>query len=189
LTVLLGGRKRFREADPRRFDLPRKSSAAAIVDYDNDGDSDVDLAPQGLFENRGGGHRKLDRLASEGRYAMLSWPDLDNDGRRDYLAATGIGPFQPRLDITEKLNRTEGGRWLEIDVPDALGARVTVRAGKRTYTGWSGAAEGSRWSDAHRRVYFGLDRARRARVAIHLPEGGTKRFRTATNRVVGIEHR
>ena len=191
-SLLIGGPGGFRVVAPERLErlgLPTRSGAIAFVDFDNDGDSDLDFAGQGLFENLGRGHdfRDLGRLLTKGRYSMLSWADVDNDGRRDLLAAAGVRPFAPMLDITQEMNEVDGGHWLELEIPDALGARVTVQAGGRTYTGFSGAAEGSRWSDAHRRVYFGLGDANEAKVTVHWPEGGSKTFATPADRLIDVE--
>ena len=192
-STLIRGR---RARSPRRWGLPDRATAAAFVDVDNDGRREVHLADAGLYSrhDRHGrsfrpvpGTKRL--LHVGGAHPILNWADLDGDGRRDLLAGICDRYFPRRIRARELLNHhradQRAGHWLEIDTTDALTGTVTVRAGGRRYTGWVGESEGSRWSDAHRRVYFGVGRARHAEVTLRTEQGRVTR-RTATNRIVSL---
>jgi hypothetical protein len=186
-TLVLGRRA----VAPTRFGLPARSGAAAIVDVDNDGRRELHLAPQGLFRQRVAGRPGKPRFRrwSGPRIAAplvgLSWEDSDRDGARDLLALSGRGAFAPYKRIHRFENRTRGGRWLAVDSAALpLGERIAVRAAGRRSVGWVGEAEGSLHSDTHRRVYFGLGKARRATVRIGTERGAAPPIRTRTNRLL-----
>jgi hypothetical protein len=184
-STLIDGK---RGTNPVRRGLPRASTAAAFVDYDNDGRREVHLGGDGLYELRRGRYRRLRALGFlrvGSRHPLLSWVDLDNDGRRDLLATKSDRLLPTRIHTMLLRNRTKGGNWLEVDTTDALTARVRVRAAGRTQTGWVGESEGSRWSDGHHRVYFGLGRARWATVTL-ITEQGRSTLRTRTNRLIDV---
>lgn len=182
-STLVAGR---RALDPVELGLPDASTAAAIVDVDNDGARDLHLAPQGLYLQDGGGRfEATGRLGVEAAYVALTWADLEGDGRRDLLALSGKGPFAPAKRIRRFRNRTQAGNWLAVDSAELmLGDRIEVRAGGERQVGWVGESEGSRWSDTHRRVYFGLGEARRASVVVRPARGGKLTFEARANRVI-----
>jgi hypothetical protein len=174
-----------RSLDPRKLGLPGRSAAVAIADVDNDGARDVHLAPQGVYRQKSRRFEKTGLLRVTAPYVALNWADLDADGRRDLLALSGKAPFAPAKRILRSRNRTKAGNWLAVDSPGLmLGDRIEVQAGGERQVGWVGESEGSRWSDTHRRVYFGVGDARRARVTIRPAKGERIQRRTRTNRVV-----
>jgi len=183
-STIIRGR---RASSPKRWGLPGRSTAAAFVDVDNDGREEVHLADDGFFALHRGSFRRRDdiRLRVGSEQPILNWADLDNDGRRDLIAGEFDRFFPLRIKTTEYRNRRKGGNWLEVDTVDALGAKVVVRAGGRRSVGWVGESEGSRWSDAHRRVYFGLGEARRAWVTVFTQTGRIAE-RTRTDRILRI---
>lgn len=189
-TVLLNVHGRLRRRAPKRLGLPERGTfAATFVDFDNDGDLDVDLVPQGLYEAAKGGFDRTGRLrygqlpAGRIGYALISWPDLDGDGRRDPLSARGRGEFAAEQLVDLRRNTTERtGHWLEIDLlgppgnPQSIGARVTVRTASGRRFGWVGESEGSRYSSGHYRIYLGLGDERRVRkVVARWPDGSRAR--------------
>lgn len=180
----------LRRRAPRKLGLPERGTfAGGFVDFDNDGDLDVDLVPQGLYEATKNGFDPTGRLRYEpppgGRlaYALVSWPDLDGDGRRDPLSARGPGEFAAEQLIDLRRNTTKrSGHWLEIDLlgprgnPQSIGARVTVRTRSGRRFGWVGESEGSRYSSGHYRIYIGLGDERRIRkVVARWPDGSRAR--------------
>lgn len=189
-TVLLNVDGALRRRAPRKLGLPERGTfAGGFVDFDNDGDLDVDLVPQGLYEATKNGFDPTGRLRYEpppgGRlaYALVSWPDLDGDGRRDPLSARGPGEFAAEQLIDLRRNTTKrSGHWLEIDLlgprgnPQSIGARVTVRTRSGRRFGWVGESEGSRYSSGHYRIYIGLGDERRIRkVVARWPDGSRAR--------------
>ena len=202
-TMLLNVGGRLRRRAPRKLRLPERGTfGAGFVDYDNDGDLDLDLLPQGLFEARHGRFRRTGRLSypplPTGRigYGIVSWPDLDEDGRRDPISARGRGEFAAEQIVDVRRNRVNDGRWLELDLTgppgnaEAIGASVRVQTTKGPSRGWVGQSEDSRYSSGHYRLYFGLGRARRIeRLVVTWPDGkrqvaGVRR----TNRVLRIAY-
>ncbi len=185
-TVLLNIGGRLRRRTPIRLGLPqRRTFAASFVDYDNDGDLDLDLIPQGLFESVDGAFEPSGRLrygslpSGPIGYATVSWPDLDGDGRRDLLSARGRGEFAAEGVVDLRRNRTKRtGHWLELDLlgppgnRQSIGAWAKVRTDAGTEYGWVGQNEDSRHSSGHYRIYFGLGDERRIRKLVaHWPDG------------------
>ncbi len=187
-TVLRNDGGRLRRWAPQKLGLPRRGSfAGSFVDFDNDGDLDLDLIPQGLFEAAGGGFDRTGRLRygplPSGRigHATVSWPDLDGDGRRDLLSARGRGEFAAEQVVDLRRNRTRRtGHWLELDLlgprgnRQSIGARVKVRTDAGTEYGWVGQSEDSSHSSGHYRIYLGLGDERRVRKLVARWPGGLK---------------
>ena len=109
--------------------------------------------------------------------AYASWFDFDNDGYRDLLLATEYIPSLWNRVINKILGKDNskkwhlrlfhnqvgsGHHWLEIDLagsyinPQAIGAKVTVSSSGREQLQQVGSSEGSRLSQGHYRLYFGL---------------------------------
>jgi tetratricopeptide (TPR) repeat protein len=106
----------------------------------------------------------------------LAVGDLDNDGRLDLVMVIQDGPIvfahnqsTARHSITLKLEGRPSNR-------DAVGARVVVRAGDRTQTGWR-TGGGSYLSASDPRLHFGIGRADRVEsVEVTWPSGKVDRF-------------
>lgn len=185
-TLLVNRGGRLRARDPATIGLPKsKGVAASWVDYDNDRDLDLHTAPDGLIINRGGRFRASGELAVErgSRFSRTSWFDADGDGRRDLAQLTqrGRGLF-PQSQLLRNRSRPLN-HWLAFDLigsesnRQAVGARVRLRAGRRTLTQWVGQNDGSRYGQGHYRLYFGLGRQRRARaVTVFWPDGSRSRL-------------
>ena len=186
-TVLRNEGGVLKRRAPGKLGLPERGTlAAAFVDFDNDGDLDADLIPQGLYESDGRDFkrtRKLDyKPLPNGRigYGIVSWPDLDNDGRRDLLSARGRGEFAASQVIDLRRNTTRrSGHWLEVDLlgpagnAQSMGGTVKVRTADGWSYGWVGQSEDSRYSSGHYRVYFGLgERSRIRKLVARWPDGG-----------------
>jgi hypothetical protein len=195
-TLLLREGPLMRTAAPQSLGLPGASVSAAFADIDNDGDQDAHFVPQGLLVNGPGGYDGTGRLQLGRPYAIASWPDLDLDGRRDLLLASGGGAFDPFKQTAALRNRERSGHWLEIDLqgpaanPDGIGAVVDVRVEGRTLRQWVGQNEGSRYSQGNYRTYFGLgQRDRVERIVVRWPDGRVSaRTRLDADRLVTIDH-
>ncbi len=187
-NVLLVNRDgRLRARDPRRLGLPSgPTTAVSWVDFNNDGRLDLHAIPQGLFkQGRSKRFRRTGELKSARgvNNAALEWFDYDGDGDRDALIATQ--PRKKPVWPTRLLeNRGRDNHWLEVELTgrpgnrEAVGARVRVRSGGRTQTQWVGQSGGSRYSQGHYRLYFGLGgRDTVKRIAVEWPRGKTTRLK------------
>jgi len=203
-TLLVDVDGRLRRRAPKKLGIPQGGGlAASFVDYDNDGDLDLDLMPQGLYEARKDGRfRRTGELAygplpgGPIGYAITSWPDLDEDGRRDPISARGRGEFANEQIVDLRRNTTRGGHWLELDLAgpagnvQAIGASVEVRTAAATSYGWVGQSDDSRYSSGHYRLYFGLGTERRIeRITITWPNGERQRLGpTRGDRLLRVEY-
>lgn len=186
-TLIRAGKRGLRSVDPARYRLPRTARALSFVDYDNDGDADAHLMPQGLFEWRKGRFRRtgdLDYRRTDLAYAIANWVDLDGDGRREPLTARGRDEFASNQTVELRRNNVRGGHWLELDLrgPDgnrqAIGASAKVRVGERRVHQWVGQNDDSRNSSGHYRLYFGLGDERRVdKLEITWPDGSRRVLR------------
>ena len=193
-TLLINRGGRLDARDPSSVGLPSGgSSTASWVDFNNDSKLDLYAMPDGLFKGTGKRFRRTKMLRSAGtqRFGRATWFDADNDGRRDLVTVVqrGTGPNPNSRLFKNQAARKR--RWLELDLVgstlnrQAIGARVTLKAGKRTLTQWVGQNEGSRYGSGQYRLYFGLGHNRVARqVTVRWPEGGkTKLGKVKSNRV------
>ncbi|MBI3154320.1 MAG: CRTAC1 family protein [Burkholderiales bacterium] len=172
--------KGFEVVDPTRVGLPATSTYAAWVDFDDDGRPDLHLFPQGLYRHTEAGTFErtgiLETRPDRFRSAIVSWPDLDGDGRRDLLVALDENPdFDPwwqfgkaeaprsRWQVMALRNASSAShRWLQVDLrggpgnPQGVGAVVSVIGADAVQAQLVGGAEGSFFSQGHYRSYFGL---------------------------------
>lgn len=186
-TLLRNVRGRLREVPVSRLGLPRKSLAASFVDYNNDGDVDLHLIPQGLYRATNGGRfRRTGELAVGKRAgaAITSWFDYDNDGLRDPIIALGNAEFTRRMTVIRQHNLGPGGHWLEVDLSgrpgnrQAIGTRVSLRAGGKEQHQWVGQNDDSKHSQGHYRLYFGLGPAERVdALTVHWSDGTKTKLR------------
>lgn len=185
-TILRAGDGRLERLAPGRLGLPETSRAGALVDFDNDGDLDVHLMPQGLYEQVEGRFEPARTLGYPNvntAYAIDNWVDLDNDGRREPLTARGRDEFAASQEIELRRNRTRGGHWLELDLVgpaknrQAIGAEARVKLGERRIHQWVGQNDDARFSSGHNRLYFGLGADRRVdRLTVSWPDGKSTRL-------------
>jgi len=167
-TLLVNEEGRLRVVDPGRLGLPRRGLGANWVDFDNDGLIDLHSMPSGLYRQSEGGRFKRTGFASSASKALWgigNWFDADGDGYRDLLYANRLTGGDPRVATRLLVNNRSGNRWLAVDLrgsrgnAEAIGARVRIEAAGRAQTGWVGQSDGSRYSQGHYRVYFGLGNA------------------------------
>lgn len=197
-TMLRNDRGRLEDLPLGRIGLPRGSVAASFVDYDNDGRDDLHLVPQGILRKVGKMSFRETGSLSRGRVgaAVTSWPDLDNDGLRDPIVATGDSVFAKRKEVDVRQNRGPGGHWLEVDLvgtagnAQAIGAMVSIGAGKSRQYQWVGQNDDSHFSQGHYRTYFGLGkRAAAGRLIVDWPDGSTTRVQdVAADQVLRVSH-
>ena len=194
-VLLVNDDGRLRPRDPRTLGLPRKSVAAAWVDYDNDGRTDLHLIPQGIYRQvRGGrfvptGRARLPEAV--GAYVATAWFDLENDGDRDLLAGFKSGPEAERKsertsERTVEVFRSAGarGHWLDVDLEgappntDAIGAEVRLDLGGKRLTGFVGQSDSTRHSRGDHRLYFGLGKSSLVpRLTVRWPDGSRTSLR------------
>ncbi len=189
-SILINHGGKLHARRPSAYGLPGSegSVAASWVDYNNDGLLDLHLIPQGIYRRSSPGHfaaTGLLRGGSKALWAIDHWADFDNDGDRDYLAAIKGGGRAVRVIRYE--NKLDRGHWLELDLTGsqynqpAVGARVIVKSGGHRQVQRVGEAEGSRFSQGHYRVYFGLGHGRKAKrvdqVTVVWPNQSRTRFR------------
>ncbi len=187
-TVLLNVDGTLRRRAPKKLGLPERGTyAGSFVDFDNDGDLDVDLVPQGLYEAVDGKFERTGLLKygplPTGRisYALASWPDVNGDGLRDLLSSRGRGEFAAEQVVDFRRNTTKRpGHWLQVDLlgprgnPQAIGGNIKVRTDSGTRYGWVGASDDSRYSTGHYRIYLGLGEDRRIRKLVAKFPNGNK---------------
>jgi hypothetical protein len=119
----------------------------------------------------------------------LIWGDFDNDGAVDLLVTAVAGPARLYRNVAEKRGRAVLVRALDPALKrDAYGARVTVRAGGRRFTGAVCPGQ-SYLSSGDPRVHIGLgavDRVEELRV--DWPDGLAESFPPpALDRPVTVE--
>jgi hypothetical protein len=144
-----------------------------------------------FFHNTGGGRFEelqsvgsgLDR-AIAGR--ALCSGDIDNDGKIDLL----ISDIEGQPFLLRNTSRSSS-HWLTVTLVSKTvieGARVTARAGARTWIGQSSTG-GSYLSASDGRVYFGLGELGEIdEVQVRWPDGGTTRRKVGrTDRELVIE--
>jgi hypothetical protein len=185
-TLLRNDKGRLREVPLSGAGLPKGSLAASFVDYDNDGNEDVDLVPQGLYKGSGGGHYKRTGELAVGHSAgsaLTTWFDADNDGLRDPVIAFGNAEFAKQMSLVRERNLGPGGHWLEVDLTgaagnrQAVGARVAISVGGRKQYQFVGQNDDSHHSQGHYRLYFGLgDATTIDRLAVRWPDGKMTRM-------------
>lgn len=132
--------------------------------------------------------------------ARISWFDADGDGVRDVVMAlnyeikkrkwaewyAGVSGIRERLGGLKYYwdaayfhsSPAATNHWLQVRLVGpagnrpAIGARVTVSTAQSAQTRQVGAAEGSRYSQGHYRLYFGLgDAARADKIEVRWPDG------------------
>lgn len=132
--------------------------------------------------------------------ARASWFDADNDGARDVIVAldftikknrwapwlarlTGahdrLGGLQDFWEVAYFRNMSaNGNHWLQVQLVGppgnrpAIGAKVSVATPQSRQTRLVGAADGSRYSQGHYRLYFGLGaREETAAITVTWPDG------------------
>ena len=138
-------------------------------------------------------------------YLGVTWLDANNDGWRDLLVALDEKPtrlirwwrtitktnFQPKMNVWDILlyshepQDNQDNHWLQVELEGkkgnrpAIGAKVMVKTLDKTQKQQVGQFEGSRLSQGHYRLYFGLGKSDKAdSIKVIWPDGKVK---TLTN--------
>ena len=178
-SLLMNRDGSYAPVDPESVGLPRESTTANWVDYDNDGLADLQIVPQGIFRQRKD-HTFEDtgllRLPSEQYVAAIcNWFDRDNDGRQDLLMVLSANrtfkhwwQFRKKplsiSDWTVKAYRNVGSvnHWLQVKLIgkkgnlQGIGSQVTVVTSHGQQVAEVGSTDGAFFSQGHYRLYFGL---------------------------------
>ncbi|GCE15778.1 RNA-binding protein [Tengunoibacter tsumagoiensis] len=129
-----------------------------------------------LFVKEGGSYVEIAEVAGlndlyDGRGLCIA--DFDNDGLPEMFIANQGAPFQLYKNYPQQKNQ-----WIGFHLTgsgksnrDAIGARVTVKAGKKTWVKWVDPGSGYA-SQSDRRLIFGLgSQTRIDSVEIRWPDG------------------
>jgi hypothetical protein len=188
------------------------SWGAGIVDLDNDGNPDIFIVtgqvypeleavlpkyprkgPRIVFRNRGNG--TFEQLPDSAQAALnqrhvsrgCAFGDFDNDGDLDVLIMNQNEPPTLLRNDAPKTNR-----WIKIRLQgtksnrSALGARVTVRSGKRLQV-QERMSQSSYVSSNDPRLHFGLGSDEFADIEVRWPTGITEiHKRIAANQIITI---
>lgn len=162
----------------------------------------------GVFRHVGGPDLRIrERLSPVNLTdARVSWFDADDDGTRDVIVAVnyvvkkqkwanwyaGVSGIEDRLGGLKDywdvgyfhVDPPAANHWLQVRLVGpagnrpAIGASVTVTTSRSTQMRQVGSAEGSRYSQGHYRLYFGLGDADRAeKVEVRWPDGRRQEIR------------
>ncbi len=191
------------------FTYPLGIMAAGVADLDNDGFLDIytgtgnpdirRLEPNIFYHNRGGERfEDLTRFTGLGRLGKghgITFLDWDSDGDLEIYAELGgffHGDFwENAFFLNEAGNRKN---WLQVRLTqpganhDAVGARVTVKAGRLNQSQYVIAGRGFGSTDPLV-LHFGLDeRVRVDRLEVRWPDGARQVMESLpANRVMIIE--
>lgn len=178
-TFLVNRDGRYAPINPEAVGLPRESTTANWVDYDNDGLPDLHIVPQGIFRQRKDhSFEDTDLLALPSEQyvaAICNWFDRDNDGRQDLLMVLSANrtfkhwweffrkPFPiSEWTVTNYRNVGSTNHWLQVKLigrkgnPQAIGSQVTVITSNSQQVEEVGSTDGAFFSQGHYRLYFGL---------------------------------
>ena len=179
-TMLRNDDGRLRAMSPGWEGVPAASSAAAFVDYDNDGATDLYAIPQGLLRRSDGAFEPTGQLETpRAGFGIVNWADFDDDGLRDPAIAYGRGEFAARMSLRRARNVIPiYGHWLEVELTgpegnrQAIGAWVEVRDGAFSRIQWVGQNDDAPHSQGHYRLYFGLGHHETLdSLVVHWPDG------------------
>jgi hypothetical protein len=187
--------------------LPPASYALDFVDVDADGHVEVHAFTRacdgdGIYRRTAGAAFERTALMPELRARYCStvrsaWFDADNDGFPDLALVRKTRSVSREFWKSHLLrNRGNENHWLQIELEgppgnrEALGTRVRLTAGGRARVAQTGQSEGSRYSQGHYRLYFGLGQAATAeRIRVFWPDGRETVLRgVAADRILRIGH-
>ena len=202
------GNGQFTVSDPSAKGLPRESVTAVWVDCDNDGRPDLHSVPQEPFRQRRertfAATGPLELASKRKMAAIVNWPDVDNDGRRDGVLALLDNFFlwnwrekqykssadRFKREPSMFRNGASESHWLQLRLIGkpgnrlAIGARVELAGEDRGQTQVVGLNDGAFLSQGHHRLYFGLGAATSVpAIRIIWPNGESHELRN-----VGVDH-
>ena len=205
--VLVNDGLNFSVIDPEAFGLPDSGISAQFVDFDNDSRMDLHLVPGGVYRQRTNGtfyrtQYLRDIFPVRSNRIWNLWFDADIDGDMDLIAAHRLpvteGSDGNRYNAAYYKNIGASNNWFQLDLigpegnASAIGAVVEIiqnNPSKRLVQ-FVGTAEGSRYSQGHYRLYFGLNKMRTIPgLRIYWPNGEVQVHpRLDVNQLVEIEY-
>jgi len=204
----------FRTVDPGVLGIPENAYSGQWVDFDNDGLTDLHVMPHGLYrQSENGSFMDTGLLGTPSPDDVKLWEsrsvwfDMNNDGLLDVLVAVQkrfgralywrvFGtPSRPVWNV-ELLRRNleSQNHWLQVQLVgsrsnrQAIGALVEIRSKGRTQVKQVGHSNGSKFSQGHYRLYFGLGGDEKAEeVSVLWPDGTTQVLKnTEADRIITI---
>ena len=196
----------FQAVNPTTRGLPETGMNAAWVDYNNDGLTDLQIVPQGIYQQSSGQFKATQLLGMEHNLSQVLdtrgiWFDFNNDGSQDYLSLTKESPslwssLQNKLFPSEDANRwqkiwqtnlyqnkKDSNHWLQIELlgsptnPLGIGTTVEVTTSQGKQLQQVGNTDDSYFSQGHYRLYFGLGKDRQVKaIALKWSDGQTQRL-------------
>jgi hypothetical protein len=166
----------------------------AWIDYNNDGLTDLQTVPQGIYQQSSDGQfRDTGLLNMEHNPSQILdtrgvWFDFDNNGSQDYLSLTKESPsvwssLQNKIFPPEDANRwqkiwqtnlyqnkKDSNHWLQIELsgsptnPLGIGTTVEVTTSKGKQLQQVGNTDDSYFSQGHYRLYFGLGKDKQVKA-------------------------
>jgi hypothetical protein len=179
---------------------------AEFGDVDNDGRADLFIAKGNvdqmpglatrdpnnlLMQNEDGSFREVSveaGVASMARSRGGALADFDGDGRLDLIVSNRRAPLELYRNVTP-----DAGNWVRVELSqkggnrDAIGARITVRAGATSQTVQrviGGGHAGGQLLPLH----FGIGDAEAAVISVRWPDGSETQANAAANSFQRIEN-
>ena len=205
--VLLNDGLNFSVTDPGDLGLPDSGLSAQFVDFDNDARMDLHLVPGGIYRQSPDGtfyrtQHLRDIYPAKSNRVWNLWFDADIDGDMDLVAAHRLplteGSDSNRYNASYYKNIGASNNWFQLDLigpegnASAIGAMVELiqHDPSKKLVQFVGTAEGSRYSQGHFRLYFGLNKMRSIQgLRIYWPDGEIQVHpRLDVNQLVEIEY-
>lgn len=192
--LLINQNGSFQAVNPAIKGLPETGINGAWIDYNNDGLTDLQTVPQGIYQQssdgrfRGTGLLNVEHNLTQVLDTRGVWFDFDNNGSQDYLSLNKESPslwssLQNKLSPQEDANRwqqiwqtnlyqnkKDANHWLQIELsgsptnPLGIGTTVEVTTSRGKQLQQVGNTDDSYFSQGHYRLYFGLGKDKQVKA-------------------------